>query len=171
MPRALLVNAAELLRRPGSHRDLVASPTAGELGLDDDRFVAEDPVEVALALESLTDGIVVTGHLAVPWHGHCRRCLRELSSSTTSEVDELYQTVVTNPDAFAMVGDQLDLEPMVRELAQLDAPWDPLCRPDCAGLCPICGVDLNEAGCSCEAPAQPSPWDVLDQLKGDLGSS
>ena len=60
-----------------------------------------------------------------------------------SEIHELYQQVVTDPDAFELVGDQLDLAPMVREVIVLDAPMSPLCRDDCQGLCPECGVDLN----------------------------
>jgi uncharacterized protein len=166
--RALLINAAELLRRPGSERDLDVELSAAELGLADPRFRPDDRVGVALRLESLNDGIVVLGSIDVPWHGSCRRCLRPLDEHTRSDVDELYQSVVTHPDAFEIVGDQLDLLPMVRELALLDAPESPLCRPDCAGLCPVCGVDLNETTCSCEAPVQSSPWDVLDSLKAQL---
>jgi uncharacterized protein len=174
--RALLVNAAELLRRPGSERVIDVELSAGELGLvsaaaPDPRFQADDRIAVSLKLESLNDGIVVLGSIDVPWHGACRRCLRELSEHTESEVDELYQTVITNPDAFQIVGDQLDLLPMVRELALLDAPSSPLCRDDCAGLCAVCGIDLNEGTCSCETPAAPSPWDVLDTLKAQLGDN
>jgi uncharacterized protein len=166
--RVLLVNAAELLRRPGGERTIDVQLSAAELGLADQRFRADDQVGVALRLESLNDGIVVLGSIDVPWHGLCRRCLRELSEHTESEVDELYQNVVTNVDAFEIVGDQLDLLPMVRELALLDAPESPLCRPDCAGLCPVCGIDLNETTCNCEAPTSPSPWDVLDRLKAQF---
>ena len=169
--RALLVNAVELLRRPGSERTIDAGLSTTELGLADARFTPDDEVGVHLRLESLTDGIVVQGSIDVPWHGSCRRCLRPLSEHSESEVDELYQAVVTNPDAFEIVGDQLDLMPMVRELVLLDAPEAPLCRPDCAGLCPVCGVDLNETTCACEAPVHSSPWDVLDQLKGQLGGN
>jgi uncharacterized protein len=168
--RALLVNAAELLRRPGTERDIATEIAADALGLADARFRADDQIAIALHLESLIDGIVVVGTIDVPWHGACRRCLQPLDEHTESPVDELYQSVVTNPDAFEMTGDQLDLLPMVRELALLDAPEAPLCRPDCAGLCPVCGVDLNNATCTCEAPAQPSVWDVLDQLKGELST-
>jgi len=171
MARPLLVNASELLRRPGTERTIAAGLTTAEIGLDDARFSPADSVAIALRLESLTDGIVVVGDIHVPWHGVCRRCLRELSEETVSEVDELYQTVVTDPDAFEIVGDQLDLLPMVRELAMLDSPLSPLCRPDCKGLCPICGIDLNEGTCSCEAPAVGSPWDVLNQLKGQLDTN
>jgi uncharacterized protein len=164
--RALLVNAAELLRRPGSERDIATTVPTGDLGLDDERFDPADEVAVAVHLESMSDGIVVTGSLSVPWRGRCRRCLRDLHEVLVAPVDELYQTRVTDPEAFEIVGDQLDLTPMVRELALIDAPHAPLCREDCAGLCPTCGIDRNEATCDCVPEAEPSPWDVLDQLKG-----
>ena len=169
--KALMVNAAELLRRPGTERTIATTLTTAELGLGDQRFRPDDTVTANIRLESLSDGIVVLGSVHVPWRGTCRRCLRELSEQAVCEVDELYQSVVTNPNAFEIVGDQLDLIPMVRELALLDTPTAPLCRPDCAGLCSVCGTDLNELQCSCEAPALGSPWDVLDQLKGRLDAN
>jgi len=166
--RAFTFNVAELLRRPGAERLIETSLTTAELGLDDDRFVRDDLVSTSLRLESLIDSIVVVGEIDVPWHGTCRRCLKELAEHQVSAVEEVYQTVVTNPDAFEIVGDQLDLTSMVRELALLDAPASPLCRPDCAGLCPICGVDLNDTTCSCAVAEVGSPWGVLDQLRGRL---
>jgi len=169
--KPLLVNAAELLRRPGTERIIDTDMSTAEVGLDDERFAPGDQLHVTLRLESLSDGIVVAGDIDVPWHGVCRRCLRELTEHTVSDVDELYQTVVTDPDAFQIVGDQLDLLPMVRELAMLDSPVAPLCRPDCQGLCPVCGIDRNEGSCDCVAPTTTSPWDVLDQLKDQLDAN
>ncbi|MEO6123195.1 MAG: DUF177 domain-containing protein [Ilumatobacteraceae bacterium] len=168
--RTFTFNATELLRRPGQGRQIDASVTTAELGLDDDRFVADELVTASLTLESLNDGIVVLGQIDVPWHGTCRRCLKVLDEHEVSLVDELYQTVVTNPDAFEIVGDQLDLSSMVREHALLDAPESPLCQPDCAGLCPICGIDLNSGSCDCVAPMLGSPFDALNALRDQLDS-
>ncbi|HEY4332010.1 MAG TPA: DUF177 domain-containing protein [Ilumatobacteraceae bacterium] len=171
LSRPLLINAAELLRRPGSERVVDVSLTTDELGLDDPRFAPGDVLSVHLRMESLSDGIVVVGSIDIPWHGACRRCLRELAEHIVSPVDELYQSVITNPDAFEIIGDQLDLTSMVRELALLDAPLTPLCREDCAGLCPTCGVDHNEVSCDCVPATLPSPWDALDALKGQLDAN
>ncbi len=102
-------------------------------------------VVVSLRLESLTDGIVVDGQLRAPWADSCRRCLAPAHGEVISEVHELYQQVITVPDAFEIIGDQLDLVPMIRENLLLDAPIAPLCRQDCAGLCPTCGIDRNPA--------------------------
>jgi uncharacterized protein len=166
MTNPLRVNAAELLRRPGTEKHLDLELAVADLAIDDDRFVASDPVRVLLRLESLTDSIVVTGEVVAPWHGQCRRCAELTGGELHSDVHELYQETVTDPDAFPLEGEQLDLEPMVRELLLLDAPRTPLCRDDCAGLCPRCGTDLNTGSCSCDdAPADPR-WAALDQLRG-----
>ena len=95
-------------------------------------------------LESLTDGIVVDGTICAPVARHVPPLpRRRVRASSRPRSHELYQQVVTDPDAFEIVGDQLDLAPMVREVVLLDAPATPLCRPDCAGLCPTCGIDRN----------------------------
>ena len=165
MPDPLLFNAAELLRRPGSTKSIEIDTTVAQLGISDDpRFDDDAAVDVRLDLEALTDGIVVDGRVLVPWHGTCRRCLVPAAGIIDSEVHELYQHVVTDPEAFEIVGDQLDLRPMVREILVLDAPINPLCREDCAGLCPHCGIDRNLGTCSCETESTDPRWDALRGL-------
>jgi uncharacterized protein len=171
MANPLRVNAAELLRRPGSQKDVELQSSLVDLEVvDSSRFADDAVVDVRLRLEALTDGIVVDGELSVPWHGICRRCLIDTGGVQVSEVHELYQKVVTDPEAFELVGDQLDLRDAVRELVLLDAPSTPLCRPDCAGLCPTCGTNLNDATCGCAAPPADPRWSALDALK-DLGAN
>jgi len=168
MTSALLINAAELLRRPGSERRFDEQLTVAELGIADPRFDADSCVNVSLRLESLTDGIVVDGQLTVPWSDSCRRCLAPAAGEIVAEVHELYQQVMTDPDAFEIVGDQIDLRRMVTENILLEAPLAPLCRPDCAGLCPTCGADLNAGTCDCETTEIDPRWQVLSQLKVNL---
>jgi uncharacterized protein len=164
----LLINAAELLRRPGSERRVSLTTTVDELGIADERFAVDDVVTVELRLESLTDGIVVDGTISVPWHGTCRRCLAAAAGMLECEVNELYQHTITDPDAFELTGDQLDLRPMVREVILLDAPRMPLCRPDCAGLCPVCGADRNVDPCDCRQVVTDARWDALVELGAQL---
>jgi uncharacterized protein len=168
MPRPLVVHAAELLRRPGSERDVILAVAPEELDIVDERLVPDTPIEVSLHLESLSDGIVVRGSVSVVWQGVCRRCLRAVSERDVANVHELYQVLVTDPDAFAVVGDLLDLVPMVREHALLSLPLSPLCRPDCAGLCPHCGLDLNEGSCDGAVAPRDDRWAALDALRERL---
>jgi uncharacterized protein len=167
MGKPFVVNAADLLRRPGTERDFQSLVNPSELDLDDERFVPDRPVEISLHLESLSDSIVVRGEIGVSWRGVCRRCLVAVSDRTLAPIHELFQLVVTDPDAFAVVGDQLDLAGMVREHALLILPDGPLCRVDCAGLCAHCGADLNEARCDCAIEHIDDRWAALNALRSD----
>ena len=162
----LVINAAELLRRPGSERDVELAVQPEELDVDDGRLLPGAPVGVRLHLESLGNGIVVTGTVSAEWADSCRRCLAPAAGTAAVDVHELFQETVTDPDAFELVGDQVDLRPMVRELVLLDLPVTALCRPDCAGLCPTCGVDRNTQSCAFAAKDKDPRWDALSQLRG-----
>ena len=72
-----------------------------------------------------------------------------------------------DPEAFPIENGQLDLAPMVREEVLLGVPDAPLCRDDCAGICPSCGADLNDGPCGCTTTVRDERWAVLDQLRDD----
>jgi len=114
-------------------------------------------------------GLVVQGEVACSTTMLCRRCLREVSANIEVAVDEIYQRVPDNPDAYVLEGEQLDLMPMVRETMLLGLPDAPLCKPDCPGLCPQCGADMQSDPCQCQAQRTDERWSVLDQLRGQLG--
>jgi uncharacterized metal-binding protein YceD (DUF177 family) len=82
MASPLLVNAFELLRRPGTEKTISLAPTVAELDIDDPRLPADAVVLVELRLESLTDGIVVDGHIDVPW-ATCKSCIKPSSPIPT----------------------------------------------------------------------------------------
>jgi uncharacterized protein len=169
--RPFTLNIADVMRRAGNERDVVIVEPVSVLIADDPRFAIDAHVTATLHLESLTDGLVVRGTVDVPWSQTCRRCLQPADGRTASVVDELYQQVITDPDAFPMDGDILDLASMVRDLVLLDTPEAPLCGVDCAGLCPHCGVNRNETRCGCSTEMVDERWSSLDQLKVLLGEA
>lgn len=122
MASPLLINIAELLRRAGSIREVDRQIDASEFDFDDERIVGDSKVDVGLTLEALTDGIVVHGVLQADWRCECRRCLRPLTGRAQVEVQELYQAVLSDPDAYPITGEQLDLLEMTRENVLLAVP-------------------------------------------------
>ena len=165
----LVVNAAELLREPGTRRHIEVTVPREAVGLDDDRLTGD--VSVDLDIESTLHDVVVTGHLHAPWRDECRRCLRPLSGILEVAVEEQYaEEPGPAGDLFPITGGQIDLAPMVREEILLALPDAPLCRPDCPGLCPLCGADLQEGPCGCDTAARDERWAVLDQLRRDMQS-
>lgn len=163
--RALRVNAVELLRQPGAERSVSLVVAPADLDADHERLAGD--VAVDLTLYALTDGVEVRGTVTVPWTTVCRRCLVELSGTATADIDELYQIELLDPDAFAIEDGQLDLVPLVRETALLELDDERQCRPDCAGLCPVCGVDRNVTTCSCDTSVRDERWAALDELDLD----
>jgi len=162
----LVLNVAELLRKPGTERAVHAECTVSDLGIDDERL-PDGPVELNARLDVMSDGVVVNGTVRATWRGECRRCLVAVGGPMDVAVHELYQVHVTDPDAFPLEHDQLDLRPMVREALLLDTPVAPLCRPECAGICPACGADRNEVTCDCVTAPRDERWAALDALRDD----
>jgi uncharacterized protein len=164
----LLVNALELLRRPGSSKQFTFPADPSMIEIESSVIVPDSTIDVDLTVESLTDGVVVNGSIRAAFQGECRRCLRPLEGFIDVEVHELYQVQVTDPDAFPIEGDQINLVPMVRETVLLELPEAPVCRPDCAGLCPQCGIDLNTGTCDCVSESIDPRWAVLDSLRDEF---
>jgi uncharacterized protein len=82
-------------------------------------------------------------------------------SAETTE-DEGVEVSADDLDLFPFDGESIDLEPLLREQFVLAVPFAPVCREDCKGLCPQCGIDRNTGTCTCEAPIDPR----LAGLKG-----
>lgn len=160
--RSLKINAVELLRQPGAAHRIVESIPAEPLGVVHDRLTGE--IDVALQLDSMKDGIEVSGVLRAPWATSCRRCLKDIAGVAEVDVDELYQIEVTAEDAYPIEHNQLDLAPMLRELALLELDAEQVCADACAGLCPMCGVDLNVEACDCDTTVEDHRWAALDGL-------
>ena len=147
-PRSgLVLDTHELGRRVGAMKTIqrVAEAPAG-IGMDVIGVPPSSPVDLELRLESVVEGVLVTGTAVVQLQGQCARCLEQISYDEEVDLQELYLYPDKEPDddeASRLEADQIDLEPLLRDTVVLDLPFTPLCRPDCAGLCLDCGANLN----------------------------
>ncbi len=92
------------------------------------------------------------------------RCLTEVGGALDSPISELFEAEPIEGETYALDGDEIDLEIAVRDAVLLELPVSPRCREECAGLCPSCGIDRNDAECECD-PNPPDPrWDALREL-------
>ena len=152
-PRSpFVIDVREVGRRPGSMREYRRSvPAPAGLSLDIIGVPQGAPLAVDFRLESVTEGVLVTGSAAGPLTGECGRCLEPVSDEFLVDFCELfaYPDSVTDEtteqdEVPRLDGDYLDVEPVVRDAVVLGLPFTPLCRPDCAGLCPTCGQRLDD---------------------------
>jgi uncharacterized protein len=122
-------------------------------------------VHVRVRLESYNGGLRAKGRVEAPWHGVCRRCSAPVLGRSEVAVSERFVDENALDDlSYPIEHDFVDLAPMAHDAILLDLPLAPLCRSDCQGLCPTCGIDRNEATCDCQAPFDPR-WATLDGLQ------
>ncbi len=98
----------------------------------------------------------------------CSRCLspfeKDLSGEWTQEFTDRADRADQDEIGF-VEGDTLDLTPYIREAVLLELPYAPVCREDCKGLCPVCGVDRNRESCSCNTERIDPRLAVLKELQ------
>lgn len=145
--RVLKINVGFLLAEGvGYYRDIVID--LPRVQLDDDLTL--DFLRGTLRLSRNSRGILVQGGLETHVLSECTRCLRPILVPVMLELEELFASPPSTLMAYSVAETGiLDLAPLVREEAILAVPMVALCRPDCAGLCPQCGHDLNEGPCEC----------------------
>jgi DUF177 domain-containing protein len=142
------VNVRELIRSPGAHRDVRVHGHLPDLRTP--VAAVDAPVWVEADLASVVEGVLVTGEVATSVELSCVRCLRQFGAELRVPVTELLalDPGEAEDEGYALVdGELLPLDTMARDAIVLAFPAAPLCRADCAGLCPTCGADRNETSC------------------------
>ena len=127
--------------------------------------VTLDFLQGALRLSRNSRGILVQGRLKTHVLTECVRCLTPFYHPVQLLVEELFSIPPYNDTPYAVdEAGNLDLAPLLREEAILALPMSALCRPDCAGLCPECGQNLNEGRCQCHTEEIDPRFAILAQL-------
>ncbi|MDE0579617.1 MAG: DUF177 domain-containing protein [bacterium] len=162
MTSQLRVPVAELLRRPGSHREL-------SIHVDVDGWATSDaavrgPVDIQLQLESVVSGLEVTGSLEAGWQGSCRRCLEPIEQTVQQELREMFSTAPADEETYPIQDGEVDLTPMVRDCLVLALPIAPLCSEDCVGPAPD-DYPMNQPEPSPEDRPKDPRWAALDALR------
>ena len=138
-------------------------PAPADLGIDVLRVPEGSPVEIDLRLEAVMEGVLVTGTARAGLEGECARCLEPIRDDVEAGFQELYvyaehQTSHDEDDEVSRLQD---------DLVDLELPFQPMCEPDCPGLCPECGARLAEdPDHAHEAPIDPR-WAGLAGLQQD----
>lgn len=115
--------------------------SAGYLDLETDIVKFPDPLKIRAEVSRITNAVTAKLKVRGKMHLNCSRCLNEYVTGLEKEFQLNYPV-----DKGQFV---LDLDPDIRQEIILDYPVKPLCRKDCKGLCPKCGVNLNVEKCKC----------------------
>ncbi|MEU8900849.1 DUF177 domain-containing protein [Nocardia sp. NPDC048505] len=151
---AFVLDTRSLGRRPGDMRELRRTVTlADRLGLEMVAAPAGAEVQLDLMLQSVSEGVLVTGTVTAPTEGECSRCLEPFTGEVQLYLTELFaypdsatEQTTEEDEVHRLVDDTVDLEPVIVDAIGLELPLQPTCTPDCPGLCAQCGVRMAIAG-------------------------
>ncbi|KPI12409.1 protein of unknown function DUF177 [Actinobacteria bacterium OK074] len=181
----LVFDTHELGRRPGALQRLSRSIEAPkDLGIQGVIGVPEGaPVELELRLESVMEGVLVTGTARADAAGECVRCLEPLELALRADFQEMFSypdaddrgrskaepadDAEDDEDRFFIEDGLFDLEPVLRDAVVLALPMQPVCQDDCPGLCSVCGALLADAP-DHHHDAVDIRWAALQGLAGSL---
>jgi len=154
----------------------------GTLGADDPVWQEGDPVPASpvrvrgrLSPAGAPGRFYFSGEMHGRLDGECRRCLIPVPVSVDEDdihlifAESADDDAADDPDVYIVDprARELDLRPAIREHWLLGVPAYAECRPDCKGLCPTCGTDLNTGSCDCTPAATDSRWNALRAIRSD----
>ena len=161
--RPLRLNVGFLISSPiGTSRDFNFDYEAMRLG--DDLVVREFTGKSRF--DRTPQGLLLQGAFGAQTELECVRCLEPFTQPLEWSITDLYafdQRSITESNLLVPEDGHIDLEPLLREYALLEFPISPVCRPDCKGLCPVCGENLNRVDCGHRSEPD-SPFVALKDL-------
>lgn len=175
----LRIDVSRLGRRPGAMMTVAATvPSPSRIGLDMVSIDVGAPLDLDLRVESVAEGVLVTGEVSGPTAGQCARCLEPVAGNIAIELTELFaypdsltEATTESDEVGHVVDDTVDLEQSIVDAVGLALPLSPLCRPDCPGLCPQCGVPLASAEPGHHHDVLDPRWAKLAELSTEPGDA
>jgi uncharacterized protein len=150
---------------------------ANQLPLDDPEVRLVEPAEVSGRIRRKGADVELRGQLHTKLEVPCGRCLQPVELPISTEFNERFVRTISwaaeeqhelgaedlNISVFDDEG--IELDALVREEILLAVPVNVLCREDCQGLCPLCGIDRNMDNCQCDNDEVDSRWQKLKELQ------
>lgn len=160
------LNVYDLVHRPGEMReDDIQVSAVEKLGEGLVSVPAGQRIDLSVRLESVHEGILVSGDVSTRLSGICGRCLIEIDQPVKVDFQELFAYSSDEASDYEVHDDHVDLEPLVRDAVVLSLPFQPVCRPDCLGLDPKTGNRLADMPDSEPQPNIDPRWSVLEGFR------
>ena len=166
-----LVPVHDLMHRAGTMREISSKiKLEHSLGAGLAQVAKDTEIDLELRLESVHEGIYVSGGLETKARGECSRCLEPLSMPIKVDIQELFAYSLQVEDDLVVQDEQIDLEQVIVDSVVLNLPFTPICSEDCLGLCPECGLKMNDdPDHAHEAPID-SRWNELKNFSKESDS-
>jgi uncharacterized protein len=159
------IDVRDLVGQPGTSRTVSIRGELPGLGSELATLSKDQQIRGRLLLESVVEGLLVSGSVSGAMALRCARCLTDVERPFEVELHEPFATGPDEGDDTYPLVDEGWVEPeqMLRDVVGVELPFAPLCRPDCLGLCGVCGEDRNLGACPGHVEVDPR-WAELDRL-------
>lgn len=178
---SVAVDLSDRLENPGESYQLSGHIDVDGYAVGEKELMLPEGASYDVVFTNAGDGILVTGIVRASVTGECDRCLEPAAFEVAGEIEEYYlfeepEDPESYEDGFELIGPDrvIDLGDAISDAVVMDTPFVVLCQPDCKGLCPTCGANLNEGDCGCAEAAEQAwvdsdenPFAALKGLKLD----
>ena len=174
----LVLDISRLGRRPGSMTTVNQTvPSPLRIGLDLIAIESGAGLDLDLRLESVSEGVLVSGTVHAPTRGECSRCLSPITGEIEIALTELFaypgsatESTTDDDEVGHVIDESIDLQQPVIDAVGLALPFAPLCSDDCPGLCSRCGTPLATAGADHQHDDIDPRWAKLSGMFPDEGA-
>lgn len=164
------VDVSDILEVNGGQVEVADAVELDPLVVGDETFTFTGPVSFDMTLTNTSAGIVGAGNVNARVSAECSRCLEPFEMPLEGEIEAFYvqggdrEGIPDEQQVEPIEDSSVDVMPAIVAALVLEAPFAPLCSEECKGICPQCGANRNVDECGCEAPKEPSPFDVLKDM-------
>lgn len=163
----MLISVSELFLQENSEKKFSTDVDLSNASFSPQLVRFEKPVQVSGSIKNAGGVLILFADVAGAYRSVCDRCGTEISKRITFSFEEHFvktQNAVLDGEALLLEEQEIDLVPILADQVFSHLPMKHLCTPDCKGLCPSCGKNLNDGPCDCKADDFNPQFEALKHL-------
>ncbi len=169
----LRIDVAALLDELGAETQIDQDVEVGPVRVGDEEFTPLGPAHVSATISNTGSGVLAHGRVKLDVRAECCKCLEQFDTTIETDLEAFYSgvsvsgTAADDADEYGRIEEGwVELGPALEAALAMEAPFAPVHSPDCRGICPQCGADLNAAACCCAPQESEGPFSALADLLG-----
>ena len=164
------INIASVLRNDGASKEFSGNVELGNLDYMGSTLSFEGPLAVNGKVYSIGGALEISAEITGDYTSVCSRCGKPVSAKLSANLFESIDSEFTDIDeeCITVSGNVIDISGSIDACIFEELPMQPLCKEDCKGLCPVCGIDLNENECNCETTVYDPRFAIFRNLSKEV---
>ena len=164
------INIASVLRNDGASKEFSGNVELGNLDYMGSTLSFKEPLAVNGKVYSIGGALEISAEITGEYRTVCSRCGQSVEGKLTAELFESIDSDLSGIDeeCITVSGNVIDISGSIDACIFEELPMQPLCKEDCKGLCPVCGIDLNKNECNCERAVYDPRFAIFRNLSKEV---